>query len=537
MKKFTAILAAMIIALFVVSCGGSSNDPEPTNDNDDPTNPTNDTDPIEDPDEEQDEEPTVDCKIDDAYASSKFDNYYTFKGAGTINDENADDVEMTAMTKTSLYLEHNLDYNLKQSQSYFLNATLTNGWKSIVLIGMGYGGNGYPNVQIQAIVPDQWMNVVDTYKDEYPEVFPDGKAPFAPMINVASIDLHVKGQQIDWYKMCTLAINTYAPTEVSEGDMPEGSFQYCYGKNGTIEPGQTIKFGIDARLTDKFEDIQAAYNVDEEGNPLEEGDEGYLASPEELCTCISYASGSGKEIECPTDEEPAIECKEEEHKQLNEAKDACVCMTGYEEKEGKCEEKAQAPECKEEDHKKLNEAGTACECMTGYEEKEGKCEEKAQAPECKEEDHKKLNEAGTACECVANFHEKDGACVADAVCDETKNEVLNEAKDGCDCKANFHKKDDACVADAVCNAENHEVLNEAKDGCDCMANFHEKDDACVADVVCNAEEHRVADENKDNCVCDADYTEDEGVCKKICAGDEDCGGLPGSCVTGFCAAE
>ena len=70
-----------------------------------------------------------------------------------------------------------------------------------------------------------------------------------------------------------------------------------------------------------------------------------------------------------------------------------------------------------------------------------------------------------------------------------------------------------------------------------MANFHEKDDACVADVVCNAEEHRVADENKDNCVCDADYTEDEGVCKKICAGDEDCGGLPGSCVTGFCAAE
>ena len=85
MKKFTAILAAMIIALFVVSCGGSStNDPEPTNDNDDPTNPTNDTDPIEDPDEEQDEEPTVDCKIDDAYASSKFDNYYTFKGATSI---------------------------------------------------------------------------------------------------------------------------------------------------------------------------------------------------------------------------------------------------------------------------------------------------------------------------------------------------------------------------------------------------------------------------------------------------------------------
>ena len=534
MKKFTAILAAMIIALFVVSCGGSSNDPEPTNDNDDPTNPTNDTDPIEDPDEEQDEEPTVDCKIDDAYASSKFDNYYTFKGAGTINDENADDVEMTAMTKTSLYLEHNLDYNLKQSQSYFLNATLTNGWKSIVLIGMGYGGNGYPNVQIQAIVPDQWMNVVDTYKDEYPEVFPDGKAPFAPMINVASIDLHVKGQQIDWYKMCTLAINTYAPTEVSEGDMPEGSFQYCYGKNGTIEPGQTIKFGIDARLTDKFEDIQAAYNVDEEGNPLEEGDEGYLASPEELCTCISYASGSGKEIECPTDEEPAIECKEEEHKQLNEAKDACVCMTGYEEKEGKCEEKAAEEGCTDPNAEKKD---GECVCKEGFELKEGKCEAKAQTLECKEEEHKQLNEAKDACECMANFHVKGEACEADAVCDAEAHKVQNEAKDGCVCAENFHAVDDNCVADPVCNAEDNKELNEEHTACVCKANFHAVDDNCVADPVCNAEDHKVLNDAHTACECESEYAEDEGVCKKICAGDEDCGGIAGSCVAGFCAAE
>ena len=315
MKKFTLALMAIVFALFVVSCGDSKKD-EPT----DPTSTEPTEEPTVEPTEEPTDQPTVDptdepteepvtCKIDDSYASSKFDTYYTFKGAGTINDEEADDVDMTTLTKTSLYLENNADYNLKTSQSYFLNATLTNGWKSVVLIGMGYGSS-YPNVQVQAIVPDRWFQAIDQILEEEPEY---DRADFAPMVNVASLDLHVKGQSIDWYKICTIAISTYAPSEMGGGDLPEGSFQYCYGKDGTINAGQTIKMGIDARLTDKFEDIQATYNVDEEGNPLAEDAEGYIATPADLCTCISFASGSGKEIECPTDEptEPTEEPTDE----------------------------------------------------------------------------------------------------------------------------------------------------------------------------------------------------------------------------------
>ena len=323
MKKFTLALMAIVFALFVVSCGDSKKDEptdptvEPTDEpttepTDEPTNPDNPTNPDDDPTNDDDPTPPDTCKIDDSYASSNFDNYYTFKGAGTINDENADDVDFTTLTKTSLYLENQTEYNLKQAQSYILNATLTNGWKSVVLIGMGYGGaNGYPNVQVQAIIPDQWFEVMDQLKEEDPEEY--AHAPFAPMIQVASLDLHVKGQSVDWYKMCTVAINTYAPADIADGDMPEGSFQYCYGKAGTIDAGQTIKLGIDARLNNKFEDIQAAYNVDENGEPLEEGAEGYIATPADLCTCISFASGNGEYIDCPTDEptEPTDEPTEE----------------------------------------------------------------------------------------------------------------------------------------------------------------------------------------------------------------------------------
>ena len=310
MKKFTAILVAIVIALFVVSCGGSSSkdkDKPDTGDTGDTTDTTDTTDTADTADtaDSTDTTDTADtsdtgdtgtvCKIDESYESTDFDNYYTFKGAGVINDENANSVDYTTMTKTSLYLEEQKDYNLKQSQSYILNATLTNGMKSVVVIGMGYGAQ-YANLQIQAIIPDQWFQAMDQLLEEYPDDF--DRAPFAPMVNAASLDLHVKGQNIDWYKICTIAINTYAPTQVSEGDMPEGSFQYCYGKEGTIDAGQTIKLGIDARLTAKFEDIQAAYN---EG--LEEGDEGYVKTPADLCTCISFANGNGEEIECPTDDD------------------------------------------------------------------------------------------------------------------------------------------------------------------------------------------------------------------------------------------
>ena len=54
-----------------------------------------------------------------------------------------------------------------------------------------------------------------------------------------------------------------------------------------------LELGIDARLTDKFEDIQSAYNEGLLGT-----NDILVETPEDLCRCYSNTANS-EEIDCP----------------------------------------------------------------------------------------------------------------------------------------------------------------------------------------------------------------------------------------------
>ena len=229
------------------------------------------------------------CSIDDSYTSSGFDNYYIFKGSGRINNETSE--EYTSNTsKSSLYLEHYPDYSLNAMHSFLFDTTMDSGQESVSLVNMGLDNSGiYPNVYLQAFMLKEWLEN------------PSGKLPFAPIITVFSVDFHTTSSgEIDWYKMCTIAISVYTSSELLESVWPEGSFQYCAKyrdggliESGQIKPGQLLELGIDARLTDKFEDIQSAYNEGLLGT-----NDILVETPEDLCRCYSNTANS-EEIDCP----------------------------------------------------------------------------------------------------------------------------------------------------------------------------------------------------------------------------------------------
>ena len=219
------------------------------------------------------------CSIDDSYTSSGFDNYYIFKGSGRINNETSE--EYTSNTsKSSLYLEHYPDYSLNAMHSFLFDTTMDSGQESVSLVNMGLDNSGiYPNVYLQAFMLKEWLEN------------PSGKLPFAPIITVFSVDSHTTSSgKIDWYKMCTIAISVYTSSELSESVLPEGSFQYCAEYRGGLN---AIELGIDARLTDKFEDIQSAYNEGLLGT-----NDILVETPEDLCRCYSNTADS-EEIDCP----------------------------------------------------------------------------------------------------------------------------------------------------------------------------------------------------------------------------------------------
>ena len=306
MKKYF-LLFALILIFSIPACGGKSeNQKIPEQDDADETAETeqNDEDSVYEEDYDwyvfPDDEDCNDCalppacSIDDSYTSSGFDNYYIFKGKGLINNEtNITNIkEYTSNTsKSSLYLEHQPDYSLNAMNSFLFDTTMDSGQESVSLVNMGLDNSGiFPNVYLQAFILKEWLEN------------PSGKLPFAPIITVFSGDFHTTSSgKLDWYKMCTIAISVYTPSELSESVLPEGSFQYCaeYGDGGLIEsgqikPGQFLELGIDARLTDNFEDIQSAYNEGLLGiNDI------LVETPEDLCRCYSNTADGDEEIDCP----------------------------------------------------------------------------------------------------------------------------------------------------------------------------------------------------------------------------------------------
>ena len=323
MKKFTAILAAMIIALFVVSCGGDSKkDNTDTTPDGDQTD-TDTTDAVDDTDKPDtgDTEPT--CLIDDSYKKSSFKEYFTFKGAGEVYDANDANMDTAPLSSTTLYIE--AYPNLGKPNTTLLIYAALNGDNGNAVVVDTYNlvatsnteGNG---VEVQAIIPEQWMQATDQLMEEYPDDF--DRAPFGPMVYVNYLEFTIKGQSIDMLKSCTAGFSHLVYNEIAQGDMPEGSFQYCYGKDGTAEPGQTIKLGIDAGLVSGFENLQAIFN-----QGLEEGDEGYVAKPADLCTC----SQGNSYIDCPVDPCEDVKCGEGKHCVEADNEDGYECVEDKEE--------------------------------------------------------------------------------------------------------------------------------------------------------------------------------------------------------------
>ena len=252
---------------------------------DDPTNPTDD--------------PTSfsECEIDDSFLSSSFDNHYTFKGAGTIHENNGD-YNPTTVTTTSLYLENYPDLSFVGQYTAFdiTIDTLSNGEDSIFLDTVsGDSSSGFANIIVHASIPTGWLNDIKKGEEAYPEYFHDGKAPFAPMVIAYSMDLRLdeSEQNVERYKQCTIAVTPFVGSKPYGNDMPEGSFQACYDRETAIKAGQQIALGIDAHLVDTFEEIQTVFN----SGVMDLYDAGrYIETQKDLCRC--YDTTEGSEIDC-----------------------------------------------------------------------------------------------------------------------------------------------------------------------------------------------------------------------------------------------
>ena len=94
--------------------------------------------------------------------------------------------------------------------------------------------------------------------------------------------------------------------------------QVCYDKNTDFSVGETFKMAMVAELATGQEIVDMYSDVD---------------SIADLCTCFDLNASGNSTVDCQTIDKLAIDpqriCKASEHKQLNEAGDACVCMTGY----------------------------------------------------------------------------------------------------------------------------------------------------------------------------------------------------------------
>ena len=396
MKKFTAILVAIVLALFVVSCGGGSNkekddtdttpdgdvvdtdtntDTEPSGDTDVDTEPDPDTEPNPDTEPDPDTEPEG-CQLDASILNWESEPYFAFKGIGKINDPNTSDPDWTNMVTVALKGIDGKDLDYANQYSFYLTTQLQGQdaeGNLVPIDSVAVEALGDPNMSTGrfttiafAAVP---IDYIETLKEN--EEILNGVFPSAPITQIIDI---LYTSDTKFVRQCMVAVNKYGANEVFGQEMPLGQFQVCYDKNVDFSIGETFKMAMVAELAVGQEIVDMYTDVD---------------SVDDLCNCFDLSTEEGDEVDCatipefaggddptepdptnPTEPDPTeqLTCDAEAHKELNEAGDACVCMTGYTEnaETHACEADAPALTCNAEEHKELNEAGDACVCMTGY---------------------------------------------------------------------------------------------------------------------------------------------------------------------------
>ena len=319
MKKFLAVTVAIILALFVISCGDSKKD-EPKTDgdvvdsDDDPTTDTGDTEPDGDSGDSGDSGSTA-CKLDAAYATIDAEAYFAFKGMGEINSRTVQTPSWANMVTATLVGVEGKDLDYADGYSFFMPTTIQN-QNAIMLQAMGD-----PDMSTQrftaaalAIIPIEYIDFMKENETDHLD-----QAPIVQVIDIAISKDEAYGKQ------CILAANKADES----GQIALGKMQICYDKNEEFAVGETFKLSMAAELivgealVDFYQDVETAddlcncYNMDTEedvdcatidweGGEQPQPDE-EPATDEDTTPATDEEPATDEDTTPATDEEPAAD--------------------------------------------------------------------------------------------------------------------------------------------------------------------------------------------------------------------------------------
>ena len=349
MKKFTAILVAIVLALFVVSCGSSSKDDNKDN-NDTDTSDTDttadtgdDTDTTADTGDDADTEEGG-CKLDNSILESDAERYFAYKGSGEIQDLEALNAGLArpvlaSGVKTSLVGVEDVEYEGVQQISLFVLTELTGeteegekvSYPSVAALAIAYGEES--STQVIVAVPLEYIDYMKQY-----ETYVLDQAPIVQVVKFTDSSDDV------YSKSCMMAGNKIS------GQVALGKMQVCYDKNESFALGEIFKLAVVAELSTQEEMVDNYTDVD---------------SIEDLCSCVNSkektADGEYVEVDCDAVD---WEGKCGGNAMLDEDGE-CVCNDGYVINEkGKCADPCKEAKCGEDEVCKADktaEKGYVCE--------------------------------------------------------------------------------------------------------------------------------------------------------------------------------
>ncbi|MBP5201868.1 hypothetical protein J6Z39_05570, partial [bacterium] len=227
MKKFLAVTVAIILALFVISCGDSKKE-EPKTDDDvvdsGDTEPDGDSGSTEEPDGDSGDSGSTACKLDAAYATSDAEAYFAFKGMGEINSRTVQTPSWANMVTATLVGVEGKDLDYADGYSFFMPTTIQ-GQNAIMLQAMGdpdMSTNRFTAAAL-AIVPMEYIDFMKENETDHLD-----QAPIVQVIDIAISKDEAYGKQ------CILAANKADES----GQIALGKMQICYDKNEEFAVGE-----------------------------------------------------------------------------------------------------------------------------------------------------------------------------------------------------------------------------------------------------------------------------------------------------------
>lgn len=284
MKNILFILLVFAVFFFSISCGDDSeahdesgddrNNVEIQDDETDMTT-TGDTDYIEnsdneEPDLEKNDEDRCGTPFNDIVDPVEgYESYFAFLGVGKINSADVEtNPEGVMLSKMNFKLKDYPQRVLSMSFEYFIDDPDDPDGEALSLIVSGDPEGDEYGTLVLTSLPLRWI-----------EIFKESEvtdAPFSTMVQVFSI----REVSDEISEVCIIAASMLKDYEGNE--LPEGKLQICYDCNETFDPGESLRFGVNARLTTDPDTIVETLNE--------------LDSTEELCDCVD---SEGHVTDCP----------------------------------------------------------------------------------------------------------------------------------------------------------------------------------------------------------------------------------------------